>query len=390
MDQSSEKIEVSVVMPCLNEADTVGPCVEKAVRALQDLQVHGEVVVVDNGSTDGSPEIALSRGARVVYQPIPGYGSAYLKGIAEAQGRYIVIGDSDNTYDFGELERFLVPLYKGYDLVMGSRFKGEILPGAMPWLHRYIGNPVLTGILNFLFHSDISDAHCGMRSFTRSAYERMYLQTTGMEFASEMVIRAAQARMRIAEVPITYYPRAGHSKLRSIPDGWRHLRFMLLYSPTYVLLLPGLIIWLLGMLIVAMLLPGPLPIGGHAYDVHFMILGASLALLGFQVFNMGIYVRTYAVTEYFDKQDSFLTWFWRHFSLEKGLLVGGLVFLLGLGVDTYILFLWIARDFGPLYEFRTALAAMVLVLLGAQTIFSSFFLSMLGIRKASGNRSRDP
>ena len=389
MDQSSEKIEISVVMPCLNEADTIGLCVEKAVRALQDLQVCGEIVVVDNGSTDGSPEIALATGARVVHQPIPGYGSAYLKGIAEARGRYIVIGDSDDTYDFGELERFLAPLYEGYDLVIGSRFKGEILPGAMPWLHRYIGNPVLTGILNFLFRSGISDAHCGMRSFTRPAYDRMYLQTTGMEFASEMVIRAAQARMKIAEVPITYYPRAGRSKLRSIPDGWRHLRFMLLYSPTYVLLLPGLSMWLLGMLIVAVLLPGPLPIGGHAYDVHFMILGASLALLGFQVFNMGIYVRTYAVTEHFDEQDSFLTWFWRHFSLEKGLLVGGLVFLLGLGIDTYILFLWIARDFGPLYEFRTALAAMVLVLLGAQTIFSSFFLSMLGIRKASGNRSRD-
>jgi glycosyltransferase involved in cell wall biosynthesis len=389
MDQSSDKIKVSVVMPCLNEADTIGLCVEKAIQALQDLRVHGEVVVVDNGSTDGSPEIALSKGARVVYQPVPGYGSAYLKGIAEARGQYVVIGDSDNTYDFGELGRFLDPLYQGYDLVMGSRLKGKILPGAMPWSHQYIGNPVLTGILNFLFHSGISDAHCGMRSFTRSAYDRMCLQTTGMEFASEMVIQAARARMKIVEVPITYYPRAGHSKLRSIPDGWRHLRFMLLYSPTYVLLLPGLIMCVLGMLIVGVLLLGPLPIGTHAYDIHFMILGASLALLGFQVFNLGISVRTYAVTEHFDEQDAFLTWFWRQFSLEKGVLVGVLVFLLGFGIDAYILFLWIARDFGPLYEFRTALAAMVLVVLGAQTIFSSFFLSMLGIRRTSLNRSGD-
>lgn len=389
MTQSSEEIQVSVVMPCLNEADTIGQCVEKAMQALQDLHVCGEVIVADNGSTDGSPEIAMSKGARVVYQPIRGYGSAYLKGITEARGKYIVIGDSDNTYDFQELGRFLEPLRQGYDLVMGSRFKGHILPGAMPWSHRYIGNPMLTRILNLLFHAGVSDAHCGIRAFRRSAYDRMRLQTTGMEFASEIVIRAAQTRMRITEVPVTYSPRVGRSKLRSIPDGWRHLRFMLLYSPTYVLLLPGLLMWVLGMLIVTVLLPGPLPIGGHAYDVHFMVLGASLALLGFHVFSLGIYVRTYAVTEHFDEQDAFLTWFWRHFSLEKGLLVGGISFLLGLAIDTYILFLWIARDFGPLYEFRTALAAMVLLVLGAQIIFSSFFLSMMGIRKTSEHWNTD-
>jgi glycosyltransferase involved in cell wall biosynthesis len=383
MELTTERIAVSVVMPCLNEADTIGLCVSKAIKALQDLQVRGEVVVVDNGSTDGSPEIARSKGARVVHQSVRGYGSAYLKGIAEARGQYIIIGDSDDTYDFGEVGRFLEPLYDGYDLVMGSRFKGQILPGAMPWSHQYIGNPILTGILNLLFHSGISDAHCGMRSFTRSAYDRLYLQTTGMEFASEMVIRAAQAGLKIAEVPITYYPRAGHSKLRSFPDGWRHLRFMLLYSPTYALLLPGLVMWILGMLIMAALLPGPLPLGSHAYDVHVMILGASLALLGFQVFNLGIYARTFAVTEHFDEQDAFLTWFWRHFSLEKGLLVGGLTFLLGLAIDVYILVLWINRDFGPLYEVRTALVAMVLLVMGAQTAFASFFLSMLGIRRAN-------
>jgi glycosyltransferase involved in cell wall biosynthesis len=368
-------------MPCLNEADTIGLCVERAKQSLQDLQVQGEVVVVDNGSTDESIDIALSKGARVVYQPIRGYGSAYLKGIAEAQGQYIVIGDSDNTYDFGEIGRFLEPLYQGNDLVMGSRFKGKILPGAMPWSHQYIGNPVLTGVLNLLFRAGVSDAHCGMRAFTRSAYERLQLQTMGMEFASEMVIQAARAGLKIAEVPITYYPRRGHSKLRSIPDGWRHLRFMLLYSPTYVLLLPGFVMWVLGMLIVTLLLPGPVPIGGHAYDVHFMIFGASLALLGFQVLNLGISARTYAITERLDKQDAFLSWFWRHFSLEKGLLIGGFVFLLGFFIDTYIFSLWVARGLGPLYEVRTALAAMVLLVLGAQVVFTSFFLSMLGIQR---------
>ena len=376
-----DKTDVSIIMPCLNEANTIGICVERATAALQALGVNGEVVVVDNGSADGSPGIAEAKGARVIHQPVRGYGSAYLKGLAEACGQYLVMGDSDNTYDFGEIGRFLEPLYQGHDLVMGSRFKGRILPGAMPWSHQYIGNPVLTGILNLLFRANISDAHCGMRALTRSAFERMHLRTLGMEFASEMVIRAAQERMKIAEVPITYYPRQGRSKLRSIPDAWRHLRFMLLYSPTIVLLAPGLALWALGMLIILLLLPGPLPVGGHAYDVHFMILGASLALLGFQMANLGVYARTYAVTEHLDREDAFLTWFWRHFSFEKGLLIGTLVFLLGLAINLYILIEWISRDFGPLSEVRTALAGMVLLVTGAQTVFASFFLSMLGIRR---------
>jgi glycosyltransferase involved in cell wall biosynthesis len=376
-----EKIDVSVIMPCLNEAATIGLCVERAIATLQTLNLAGEVVVVDNGSTDGSPEIAAAQGARVIHQTVRGYGSAYLKGLGEACGRYLVIGDSDNTYDFGEIGRFLAPLYQDYDLVMGSRFKGKILPGAMPWSHQYLGNPILTGILNILFRAHVSDAHCGMRALTKSAFERMHLRTLGMEFASEMVIRAAQERMKIAEVPITYYPRGGHSKLRSIPDGWRHLRFMLLYSPTTVLLTPGLALWALGMLIVLLLLSGPLLVVGHAYDVHFMILGASLALLGFQMACLGVYARTYAVTEHLDREDVFLTWFWRHFSFEKGLLIGSFVFLLGLAINLYILIEWISRDFGPLSEVRTAVAGMVLLVTGAQTVFASFFLSMLGIRR---------
>ncbi len=375
------KVDISVVMPCLNEAETIGMCVERAVDALRTSGCQGEVVVVDNGSVDGSLEIATAHGARVVQQPVRGYGSAYLKGLTEARGEYIVIGDSDNTYDFGEIGRFLAPLYQGYDLVMGSRFKGRILPGAMPWSHQYIGNPVLTGILNLLFRAKVSDAHCGMRALTKTAFERMHLRTLGMEFASEMVIRAAQEHLKIAEVPITYYPRGGRSKLRSIPDGWRHLRFMLLYSPTYVLLAPGLFLWALGMLIVLLLLPGPFPVAGHAYDVHFMILGASLALLGFQMANLGVYARTYAVTEHFDREDAFLTWFWRHFSFEKGLLAGAIIFLLGFAIDMYVLLQWIERGFGPLAEVRTSLAGMVLLVMGAQTVFASFFLSMLGIRR---------
>ena len=231
---------VSVVMPCLNEEATIGRCVAKAWRGIELAGVPGEVIVADNGSTDRSPEIAAAAGARVIHQPKRGYGNAYLAGFAAARGRYLVMGDADDTYDFGEVGRFIVPLREGgYDYVLGSRFKGKILPGAMPWHHRWIGNPVLTWILNRLFGLHASDAHSGMRAFTREAYERMRLQSPGMEFASEIVINAAKARLRVTEVPITYYPREGESKLRSFRDGWRHLRYMLLYSPDWLFLAPG-------------------------------------------------------------------------------------------------------------------------------------------------------
>ncbi len=242
MNQDST-IEVSVVMPCLNEQQTIGSCIEKAKRTMKSLGIRGEVVVADNGSTDNSVSIAENLGARVVHQPIRGYGAAYQAGIEATRGNYIIIGDSDDTYDFTDLERFLTPLRNGHDLVMGSRFKGEILPGAMPWSHRYIGNPILSGILRWVFHTSISDAHCGMRAFTRQAYDKMQLQTTGMEFASEMVVKAAQAGLKISETPITYYPRLGESKLNSFRDAWRHLRFMLLFSPTHLFALPGALLF---------------------------------------------------------------------------------------------------------------------------------------------------
>ncbi len=226
----NEKIEISVVMPCLNEEETLGACIEKAQRTLDALGFPGEVVVADNGSTDNSVAIAQNLGARVVHQPTRGYGAAYLAGFAAAQGQYIVMGDSDDTYDFTDLERFIMPLQNGYDLVMGNRFKGEILPGAMPWTRRYIGNPILSGMLRVLFGTYISDSHCGMRSFTTDAYKRMNLRTTGMEFASEMVIKAVETKLKILEIPITYHPRAGESKLNAIRDALRHIRFMLKYK----------------------------------------------------------------------------------------------------------------------------------------------------------------
>ena len=224
--------EVSVVMPCLNEEETLGTCIEKAQRTMDALGIVGEVIIADNGSTDASVEIAEQLGACVVHQSTRGYGAAYLAGFAAAQGKYIVMGDSDDTYNFTDLERFLTPLHDGYDFVIGNRFKGKILPGAMPWPNRYIGNPILSGMLRILFGTSISDSHCGMRAFTQEAYQRMKLKTTGMEFASEMVIKALQENLKILEIPITYHPRAGDSKLNAVRDAWRHIVFMLKYKLT--------------------------------------------------------------------------------------------------------------------------------------------------------------
>ena len=375
----SENIEVSIVMPCLNEEETLATCIQKAQDTLEKLGIQGEVVVADNGSTDTSVAIAEHLGARVVHQRLRGYGAAYLAGIAAAEGQYIVIGDSDDTYDFTDLERFITPLRDGCNFVIGNRFKGEILRGAMPGLHRYIGNPILTGILNVLFRSGVSDAHCGMRSFTREAYQQMELQTTGMEFASEMVIKAIKTDLKIKEIPITYSPRKGESKLNSFRDGWRHLRFMLLLSPTYLFLIPGILLFLLGLVGTIALLPGPLQIGSRAYDIHVMVLACFLCLLGYQVLLLGVSVRTLSVTRGFSSRDSPIQFVYRHFTLEKGLLLGCVMFAVGFLIDCWIAYGWVKSGFGELQKVRPALFALLLMILGTQTIFSAFFVSMLGI-----------
>ena len=373
------EIEVSVVMPCLNEEATIGTCIEKAQDALKKLGILGEVIVADNGSTDTSVAIAEKMGASVVHQPLRGYGAAYLAGIAAARGKHIVIGDSDNTYDFRELAGFLQPLWAGAQLVMGSRFLGEIRPGAMPKLHQYLGNPVLTGILNLLFHAGVSDAHCGMRAFTREAYQQMQLQTTGMEFASEMVIKATKANLKIVEVPITYYPRGGESKLNSFRDGWRHLRFMLLLSPTYLFLIPGALFFVTGLIGTVMLLPGPLQIGVFAYDVHVMILTCLLCLLGYQLLLLGVSARALSLNRGFSATDTLIQFASRHYTLEKGVFLGLLTFAAGFLTDTWIAYEWVKNGFGELQQVRAALFALLLMVIGTQSVFSSFFLSMLGV-----------
>jgi glycosyltransferase involved in cell wall biosynthesis len=381
-------IDISVVMPCLNEEESVGICVSKALEGIRRSGLRGEVVVSDNGSTDTSVAVAIAAGARVVHQTARGYGNAYLKGFAESRGRFIVMGDSDDTYDFGELARLVEPLQHGYDYVLGSRFGGQILKGAMPWTHRYIGNPILTGVLNRFFGLKSSDAHSGMRAFTREAYQRMALCCEGMEFASEIVIKAARVGLRVAEVPITYHPRTGDSKLHSIRDGWRHLRFMLLLSPKYLFILPGLAIFLLGMVGQSALLPGPLSVGGRQLDVHFSILFALITLLGSQAVVFGVFGLTYATSIGLQPPSALSEWVETDLSLERGLIVGGMFFLFGFGVDTAILIQWIDRSMGTLSAIRPALYALTLMVMGAQFAFASFFLSLFGIRAHAGAGSQ--
>jgi glycosyltransferase involved in cell wall biosynthesis len=379
----AELPEVSVVMPCLNERATIGPSIERALRALEAHGLRGEVIVADNGSSDGSVEIAQGLGARVVHEEARGYGAAYMKGIAAARGRYIVIGDSDNTYDFMELEQLVAPLRSGHDLVMGSRFLGRILPGAMPWANRYLGNPILTGLLNLLFGLRITDAHSGLRAFTRQAYDRMELQTPGMEFASEMIIKASLARLKIGEVPITYHPRQGDSKLQPLGDAWRHIRFMLLFSPAYLFLLPGLAATLAGLALTVALVRGPFYVGGIYIGIHFMVVGSLLAVLGQQLLSFGLSARAFATSEHLVARDRWVDGFLRYYRLERGLLIGGVLAATGLLVFVYIFVQWLTGDvrFNDLIHLHEAIAASTLMMMGVQVIAASFFLSLLELHR---------
>ena len=371
--------KVSVVIPCLNEAENIEACVTKARAALDGADLHGEVVVADNNSTDGSGEIAERAGARVVHESRPGYGSAYLAGFAAARGEYIVMADADLTYDFAEIPRFVAELDKGAQLVMGDRMD-NIHPGAMPWLHRYVGNPVLTGILNVFFKTGVSDAHCGMRGFRRDILPVLDLRTTGMEFASEMVIRASKEKLRIAEFPIEYHPRGGESKLSSFRDGWRHLRFLLVHSPTHLFMLPGAIIFALGALI-ALTVITQINLLGREWDLHTMVAGALAMIVGVQVIALGLCAHAYG-TYFMGEKDPWFDRMRARFRLEHGLMLGGAVIAVGLVLAAIIGITWINRGFGELSEERLAVLAATLIIVGIQIFFSSFLLSILGLRRA--------
>jgi glycosyltransferase involved in cell wall biosynthesis len=376
--QPGEELLVSVVIPCLNEEDNIEACVQAAREALDKSGVPGEVVVADNASEDRSAELAAGAGARVVHEPRRGYGSAYLAGFAAAQGRYIVMGDADLTYDFSEIPRFLTHLEAGAELVMGDRMD-NIHPGAMPWLHRYVGNPVLTGILNVFFRTGVRDAHCGMRALRRDVLPRLDLRATGMEFASEMVIRASKEKLEIREFPIEYHPRGGKSKLSSFRDGWRHLRFLLVHSPTHLFMLPGAIMLALGGLIALTVLL-QLDVLGRNWDLHAMVAGALLMIVGVQVVALGLAAHAYG-TYFMNEHDPWFDRMRDRFRLEDGLILGGGIVLVGLVLAAVIVGTWIDRGFGALSEERLAVFAATLVIVGIQVFFTSFLLSILGLRR---------
>jgi glycosyltransferase involved in cell wall biosynthesis len=376
--QLASDVRVSVVIPCLNEAENIEQCVDLAHSVLEEHGIAGEVIVVDNGSEDCSAELARAAGATVVYEPRRGYGSAYLAGFAAARGEYVVMIDADLTYDFHDIPRFVQELDDGAEFVMGNRMDG-IQPGAMPWLNRYVGNPVLSGFLNLLFKTNVRDVHCGMRAFRRDALPRLDLHSTGMEFASEMVIRASKERLDIREFPIELHPRGGESKLSPFRDGWRHLRLILVYSPTFLFLVPGALMMVLGSLVSLMVL-AHINIFGREWFIHALIGGSLLVIVGMQVLGLGLCGRAVGV-HFMGERDE---WFQRmeaRFRLEHGLLLGAAVTLIGLAAGAFIISSWIADGFGTLGQQRLAILAATFTIVGIQIFFTSFLLSMLGLRR---------
>jgi glycosyltransferase involved in cell wall biosynthesis len=376
--QREAPLEVSVVIPCLNEADSIEQCVRSALAVLESHAISGEIIVADNDSEDDSPRLAAAAGAIVVHEPERGYGSAYLAGFAVARGRYLMMADADLTYDFEEIPRFLAELNSGADMVIGNRMK-NIQPGAMPWLHRYIGNPLLSGFLNLLFRTGVDDAHCGMRALRRDLLPRLDLRTTGMEFASEMVIRAAKEDLEIRQFAIEYHPREGESKLSSFRDGWRHLRFLLVHSPNHLFIFPGAVMALIGFLVELIVLT-QIGVFGRQWNIHALIAGALLAIVGTQVVALGICAHAYG-TYFMGERDGWFDRMRARYKLEHGLLLGGAILLAGLIVGAVIVIDWIQRGFGVLSEEYLAVLAATLIIVGIQIFFSSFLLSILGLRR---------
>jgi hypothetical protein len=386
-DEETDELIVSVVIPCLNEAENIEACVKSALEALETSGIAGEVLVADNASEDGSAELAEAAGARVIHEPRRGYGSAYLAGFRAARGRYIVMADADLTYAFAEIPRFVEHLDAGSDLVMGDRMD-QIQPGAMPWLHRYVGNPILSGTLNLFFRTGVRDAHCGMRAVRRDVLPRLDLHATGMEFASEMVVRAAKEKLNISQFPIEYHPRGGESKLSTWRDGWRHLRFLLVHSPTHLFIVPATVMLALGVLIMATVLT-KVEILGRAWDVHTMLAGSLLAIVGTQVIGLGLCAHAYG-TYYLGSKDPWFDRMRARFRLEHGLILGGIVAVIGFIVAAVVVGIWINRGFGALSEVRLAITAATLIVVGIQIFFSSFLISIIGLRRSVRLAPADP
>jgi len=379
--------EISVVIPCLNEEEAVGKVVDSSLEGIRRSGRPGEVIVVDNASTDRSAEVAAEHGATVVREERPGYGSAYLAGLAVAQGDFIVMGDADETYPMQDLAPFVERLAEGDDLVMGSRFEGTIHGEAMPWLNRHVGNPILTGLLNILFGVKISDAHCGMRAVRRDALPTLDLHSTGMEFASEMVFKAFRRELRVSEIPIDYYPRVGESKLNRFGDAWRHVKFMLLYSPSWLYFVPGVLLLLLGLIGAIALAAGPVTVLGRTWQIHTLFACIFAILLGTQIVQLGVFARAFAASHLGEK-DPWVERARGKVSVEHGLVVGGLLLLVGLLTILVIFVNWAIDGFGALsHEYATAIG-FTLLAVGLQVMLGSFFLALLTMRTTEPSRAR--
>jgi len=387
--------ELSVVMPCLDEAETLGGCIEKVQNVFRDHRIDGEIIVADNGSTDGSSAIARRMGARLISIKEKGYGNALRHGIELSRGRYVITGDADASHDLSQIPLFLAKLREGYDLVIGNRFKGTIQAGAMPPLHRYLGTPVLTQLGKLLFRSPCGDQQCGFRGFSRAAFSRMNLRSTGMEFASEVVMKASCLRLRITEVPTTQFP-AGRRRpphLRTWRDGWRHLRLMLLHSPRWLFFYPGALLVLAGVVIGAWLLPGPQTIQGITFDIHTLLYAATAVALGFQSVTFAVFTKVYAIREGLLPEDPRIQRLLGAVSLELGLIGGAALVVFGFGASLYAVASYGAHHFGnldPVKTMRLIIPATLSLTLGGEIMLSSLFLSVLLLGRRAESAGRDP
>lgn len=371
--------EVSIILPCRNEEKSLSLCLSTINQVLDEYNVNGEIIVSDS-SVDNSPNIAKKFNAVLIKHDKEGYGTACMEGFKIAKGKLLFLADPDSTYDFKEIPRFLNYLRQDYEFVIGNRFKGKIEKGAMPWLHKYIGNPMFSFILRVFFKTGLRDAHCGMKAITRQALDKLNLKTTGMEFASEMAVKAIKRKLRTKELPINYYKRQGKSKLKSFADGWRHLRFTLLYSPLLLFFIPGLLLFLLGLISMLWFYFGTFAILGIKLAYHPMFFSSVLTIVGYGTMIFALFAKTYAITHLGEESPKIQS-LYRYVTIEKAGLIGLLVILLGLSIYGLIFFKWVKSGFGALQEVKNSIAALTLIALGAQTVFSSFMLSILGIKE---------
>jgi glycosyltransferase involved in cell wall biosynthesis len=372
--------ELSIVLPCRNEEKGIGYCLDVINKVIASHNLDAEVIVSDS-SSDRSPIIAKSKGAKVVSHGKKGYGIAYLEGFKQAKGKFIICADADGSYDYEQIPKFLHYLREGYDFVIGNRLKGKMEKGAMPWLHKYVGNPTLSFILRFWFRSKVRDSHCGIRGITRKALEKLELKTTGMEFASEMIIKVAKNKLKVKQFPTNYKKRIGQSKLKSFSDGWRHLRFMLMYAPDYLFVIPGLILLLLGIILMIVFISGPIQIFGLTLQSHFTILGSFLTILGYQIINTGLQAKAYSVSTGFEKKDKLVDLLAKLVTFESGVLIGGILFAASMLMGIFVFIDWVKSGFPGVVKVDLAVLILTLAIMGVQTMFSAFFLSIMLVEK---------